>query len=99
MERMNIDSPLTLGEIEFVENTSGLAIESMGEPDRPKMGFVIALVTVLKRREDTAWTIKNTRDLPFSDLEKLLDLGDDSTLLALGLAEEQEVSEEATKSA
>ncbi|SJM66811.1 hypothetical protein [Agrococcus casei] len=98
MDKLTIDSPLTLGEIEFVEDTSGLAIETMGDPERPKMKFVIALVTVLKRREDGDWTIKNTRELAFTDLQKLIDLGDDSTLLALGIAEEVEVADEATKS-
>ncbi len=98
MSNLQITSPLTLGEIEFVEETSGLAIESMGDADRPKMKFVIALVTVLKNREDPDWSITDTRNLGIGELNQLIDLSDDQTLVALGVAEEVEVGVTPTKS-
>lgn len=41
---------LTLGELDFIEKTSGLGLSEIGEKDNPKGGLLIAMVVVTKRR-------------------------------------------------
>lgn len=43
-------STLTLGEVAFIEDLSGLSIGSIADEDMPKGKAMAALVTVLKRR-------------------------------------------------
>lgn len=96
---ITIDTPLTMGELEYVEEYTGRAIEgALADPNAPKMKFMNALITVLKRRDDDKWTIKDTKKLAVLELEKLLDLSDDATLLALGLGQEVEVETDDPKS-
>lgn len=94
-----IDRPLTLGEIEYIETTSGVAIDQFETPGVPKTPFLVAIITVLKRRQEPDWKLADTRNIPFSELRAVLDLGDQQTMLKLGLAEEIEVDDEEPKSA
>jgi len=43
-------STLTLGEVAFIEDLSGLSISSIADEEMPKGKAMAALVTVLKRR-------------------------------------------------
>ena len=98
---INITSALTLGELQYLQEASGSDLMDFADlPDlefSTQLRFLIALVTLLKRREDPQWTEEDTKNIPYNEIKQLINL-DDSTLLKLGLAEEIEVAAGAPKS-
>ena len=74
---MQIDE-LTLGEVEEVEAYSGLPLASMTDTDKPKTKLLIALAYVIKRKTDPKFTIEHAKRLTMTDLNEILDIGDDA---------------------
>jgi hypothetical protein len=67
---MDIDS-ITLGDIEDVENYAGLPFGDIGENKPGVAKLRTALVWVLKRKENPAFTIEDARALSPNELEQL----------------------------
>ena len=69
---MDIDT-LTLGDIEDIENYAGLSFSDIGE-DKPGVSKLrTALVWVLKRKEDSTFTIENARNMTPDELSKIFE--------------------------
>ena len=96
---INITSALTVGELQYLQESTGSDLADLADLDfSTKLRFIIALVTLLKRREDSEWTEEDTKNIPYNEIMQLVNL-DDSRLLKLGLAEEIEVAAGDPKSA
>ena len=59
---------LTLGEVEFFEEQSGLTLADL-QAGQLTTKAVIALVCVTKRRDDPAYTMDDARKVKMSDFE------------------------------
>jgi hypothetical protein len=61
---LNVDlDHLTVGEIEDIEELSGLSIDAFGKDGVPKGKAMRALGFVIRRREDPEFTWEQARDL------------------------------------
>jgi hypothetical protein len=67
---MDIDS-ITLGDIEEIETYAGLPFGDIGENKPGVSKLRTALVWVLKRKENPAFTIEDARALSPNELEQL----------------------------
>jgi len=65
-------SSLTLGEIAKVEDISGQSIGSISDDSAPKGHALSALVYVLKRREDPAFTLASAERFTLEEATELL---------------------------
>ena len=69
---MDIES-LTLGDIEDIENYAGLSFSDIGD-DKPGVSKLrTALVWVLKRKIDAAFTIEDARKITPDELSKIFE--------------------------
>lgn len=63
---------LTLGEIEEIENYTGLSIMEIGEQfetGKGKISNLTFMVYLLKRRENPEYTLENARNIQLNQLE------------------------------
>lgn len=68
---------LTLGEIDLIETLSGYGIGALDEA-KPQGKFLAALVMVAKRRDgEPTYTFNQALDVPISEAQEFLGLGDD----------------------
>ena len=73
--RADINSVLdacTLGELEDLEEMCGAPIDQFSDAARPKLKLVRAVVTILKQRENPAFTFEETRPMRMSEVEAIL---------------------------
>lgn len=70
-------SDLTLGEVAAVEDLSGRSIDSLGEEGSPKGKLLAAIAYVVKRRQDPTFTFNQALGLSLSEVENIVDFGDD----------------------
>jgi hypothetical protein len=69
---MDIDT-LTLGDIEDIENYAGLSFSEIGE-DKPGVSKLrTALVWVLKRKDNPAFTIEDARNITPDELTSIFE--------------------------
>ena len=73
---MNVND-LTLGEVEEVENYSGLPMAALADPDAKKGRLLVALAWVIKRKEDPSFTLESAKRLSMGDINDLLTDEDD----------------------
>lgn len=74
-------SNLTLGEISFIEDLSGMSISSIGDDAAPKGKALAALATVAKRRSgEPTFTFNQALALGMGEVNALLGLGDDEAV-------------------
>ena len=59
---------LTLGELEFFEEESGLTIDDLAA-GKSSTKAVIALITIQERRGNPKFTTEDARKLPISDIQ------------------------------
>ena len=72
MSNFSFDS-LTLGEVAFIEDTSGLSIASIANEEAPKGKSLAALVTVAKRRSgEPNFSLMDAMNMPLSEANALL---------------------------
>lgn len=69
---------LTLGEISKVEELSGLPIASLAEDDKPKGKLLAAIALVIKRREDSKYTLEQANNLTMEEITAMLEGGDEA---------------------
>jgi hypothetical protein len=68
---------LTLGEIDFFETTTGMAIDAFGDGERPKGKALAVMVYLFKKRHDSKFTLNDAMDLSIAEATDFLGLGDD----------------------
>lgn len=69
---MDFDA-ITMGEVEEIEAYAGLPISKIAEPDLAGASKLrTALVWVVKRRENAAFTIQDAKNLPVSEMNAIL---------------------------
>ena len=68
---MNVND-LTLGEVEEVENYSGLPIAALADPEARKGKLLVALAWVIKRKEDPKFSLEHAKRLSMGDITALL---------------------------
>lgn len=67
--KISIDlNTMTLGELEFFEEESGLTIDDLAA-GKSSSKAVIALITIQERRENPRFSMDDARKLPISDIE------------------------------
>lgn len=64
---------LTIGEAAEVETLSGIALDELEAPGKPKMRLVMALYFILKRRDNPELSFVDVGSVPLSDISKYLD--------------------------
>lgn len=71
---------LTLGEVAFIEDLSGMSISSIADADMPKGKALAAVVTVAKRRAGQPdFKFNDALKVPMSEVNALLGLGEEET--------------------
>lgn len=66
-------STLTLGEVAFIEDLSGLSIGAIADEDMPKCKAMAALATVLKRRSGfPEFKFNQALDLTMAEITELM---------------------------
>lgn len=68
---MDIKS-LTMGEVARVEELSGLPLSALGDDDKPKGKLMAALALVIKRREDSKFTLEMANKMTMAEITALL---------------------------
>lgn len=69
---------LTLGEVAFIEDLSGMSITAISDPDRLKGKALAAVVTVAKRRAGQPdFTFNDALVVPMSEVNEILGLNND----------------------
>ncbi|GAA0959153.1 hypothetical protein [Frigoribacterium faeni] len=69
---------LTLGEVAFLEKTTGLSLGSIGDDDAPKGDLLMALVVIVKRRTGSPeYTTVDAAQLTLTAANAIIGLGDD----------------------
>lgn len=92
-DQLIIESALTLGETEAIEDFTGEPIQiALGDDSKPKMRTIVGLYTILRKRSEPAWTFDDTRNLPLTKVMKDMTL-DEATIVKLGLGEEVEIDD------
>ena len=72
---MNIND-LTLGEMAYAEDLAGMPLSALGDDNVPKTHLLIALVTVIKKRENPNYTAKDAERLTMTELGEILNFDD-----------------------
>ena len=67
------DDPLTIGDLEQIERTTGVALAQMTEPGN-SLRFMAGVHWCVTRRSDPDWTFTQSLDLPLHDLTQLSEL-------------------------
>lgn len=75
MSKVRVDQ-LTLGELALVEKRSGQSISALADTGTPKVGLMMWLAYVIKKREDPDYTPEQAADLTLDAIGDLLDTGD-----------------------
>jgi len=65
---------LTIGEVAKVEELSGLPISALGDENKPKGKLLVALVYVIKRREDDSFRPHDAEKFTMEEVEAILGL-------------------------
>lgn len=60
---------LTMGEVELIENVTGVPIGRVLRHDGMSGTAVMAIALVLRRRSDPTFTLDQARALPFAEVE------------------------------
>lgn len=68
---------LTIGELAEVERLAGMSLSAFGDPDKPQMNLMAALVYVIKKREDHSFTFNKALALGMNEITGILGLNDD----------------------
>lgn len=63
---------LTMGEISKIEELSGLPLSALSDDDKPKGKLMAALAMVIKRREDSKFTLEMANKLTMAEINALL---------------------------
>lgn len=63
---------LTLGEISKIEEISGLPLSAMADEDKPKGKQMAAIAFIMKKRQDSSYTLKQAEALTFTEVTELL---------------------------
>lgn len=63
---------LTMGEISKIEELSGLPLSALSDDDKPKGKLMAALAMVIKRREDSKFTLEMANKLTMAEINSLL---------------------------
>ncbi len=72
---MNIND-LTLGEMAFAEDLAGMPLSALGDDNLPKTRLLIALVTVIKKRENPGFNVKDAEGMTMTELSEILNFDD-----------------------
>lgn len=67
----------TLGEIDMIENITGASIGSIAGEDKPQARFLMAMATVLRKREDPEFTLEDASKLRMSELQDIIGSDDE----------------------
>lgn len=70
---MNFET-LTLDEIETIEAIAGVSIDKIAEEDTPKGRNLKAIIYIMKRREDSNYTLEQAGKLSFTEALKLFEV-------------------------
>lgn len=71
---------LTLGEVAFIEDLSGLPISAIADADMPKGKALAAVVTVAKRRNGQPdFKFNDALKVPMSEVNALLGISEEET--------------------
>lgn len=70
MSEPNIIETLRLSELAFVEEYTGVTIDELDNASRGKL--MTALVTVVKRREDKKFNVKQAEDMTMQEASDVL---------------------------
>jgi hypothetical protein len=68
---------LTIGEVAKVEELSGLPISALADENKPKGKLLVALVYVIKRREDESFRPHDAEKLTMEEVNDILGLSVD----------------------
>lgn len=91
--KITIDRPFTTGEVLDIETYIGGSIELISSREVSLVKTLIIIYTILRRRQESDWAVKDTLNLPLPEVMETLTL-DDQTLITLGLSREIEVDED-----
>lgn len=72
----NLDD-FTLGEIDMIENITGASIGSVAGEDKPQARFLMAMATVMKKREDPSFTLEDASKLRMTELQEIIGTDDE----------------------
>lgn len=76
MSKFDIQT-LTLGETAWAENFAGLPLAALSDTSKPTTELLIGLSYVIKKREDSTFTVERARELTMADITDILG-GDES---------------------
>tara|TARA_R110000803_G_scaffold79437_1_gene145053 strand:+ start:2859 stop:3113 length:255 start_codon:yes stop_codon:yes gene_type:complete len=63
-DQLDLDiSDLTIAEIVIVEDLTGMPLDALGQPDKPKGKMMQALAYIVKRREDPDFTYEQAGEI------------------------------------
>lgn len=65
-------SQLTLGEIDTLEELSGLPAQALADEDKPKAKQMAALAYIIKKRSDPDYTLEMARKLTQEEFKDIL---------------------------
>lgn len=65
---------LTLGELSFFEDYTGISMEALSDSERPKGKALSALVYLFKRREDPNFTLHDAEQMRLTEATEYLNL-------------------------
>ena len=75
---LNVDiNQLTIAEIVEIEERTGLPLDALGQPDRPKGKMLQALAFIVRRRDNPAFTWEEAGALKINTTNEKVDPIDD----------------------
>lgn len=69
---MDFINTLDMDDLDYVENLSGMSLEELEVPGRPKSRFLYAVGLVAKKRTDSSFSWADIRKLPMSEIGKFV---------------------------
>lgn len=86
---MDFLDALTMGEIEELEDSTGISLDKVEDPDTPKARLIMAITRIISRRSGTEITMDEARAMTIAEMERIISSALDVTVPKAGAESEQ----------